>query len=522
MTPVRPTRSAVVLGVPLDDLTLDDAVERIAEMVRSGRTTGRSFQVCTVNVDFVVNALHDDELLGILQGSDLALPDGAPLVWASRLQRTPVRTRVAGADLIRPLAARAARDGSRLCFFGGDPDVTATAAATLRAEHPGLDVTVVEAPLVPPDGTTDPDVVATIRELRPDIVCVALGNPKQERWIARYRHEVGAPVLVGIGGSLDFLVGRTQRAPEWMQRAGLEWLHRAAREPRRLVGRYARDIRVFVPRVGRALVAQRRPAGRRAASARRRGPGDGAPVRGARCPPTWPRPRSARWRPRWATSSPDGALVVELPGSVRSIRTIGSRPSWRPRSATPCGSVHGGRSWSIPIGRDAVAASLWACGTAGRHQRREERKSTGWRRPGEIGCRIVAASSREAPGSTRRLILNLLEAFFRRPWLFLLPIVISVAWGVSSGAGTPTEYRSVGTISATSESLLGDLTQAPSNQTFSYESPATVTARNVNELLRTNEFLTEVVDRRRHRRPRGLGDVPLPDRAPVGLGVRGR
>jgi hypothetical protein len=122
----------------------------------------------------------------------------------------------------------------------------------------------------------------------------------------------------------------------------------------------------------------------------------------------------------------------------------------------------------------------------------------------------VAASSREAPGSTRRLILNLLEAFFRRPWLFLLPIVIAVAWGVSSGASTPTEYRSVGTISATRESLLGDLTQAPNNQSFSYETPATVTARNVNELLRTNEFLTEVVERAGIEAPEGSTNFLYP------------
>lgn len=102
-------------------------------------------------------------------------------------------------------------------------------------------------------------------------------------------------------------------------------------------------------------------------------------------------------------------------------------------------------------------------------------------------------ASRDATGTTRRLILNLLEAFFRRPWLFLLPIVIALAWGVTSAVGTPTEYRSVGTISATRESLIGDLTQTPNDQAFSYESPATVTARNVNELLRTREFLTTVL-----------------------------
>lgn len=252
------TRAVVVLGVPLDDVTLDEAVELIVGMARVGRATGRTHQVCTVNVDFVVNALDDPELRGLLQCSDLALPDGAPLVWTSRLQGTPLRTRVAGADLIRPLAARAAVDGLRLCFFGGDPTVAREAATLLRTDHPGVEIVVVDAPMIPPDATTDGDVLDRIRDADADVLCLALGNPKQERWIGRYGAEVSTPVAVGIGGSLDFLVGRTRRAPRWMQRAGLEWLHRTWREPRRLARRYARDIRVFVPRAVSAVATRRR------------------------------------------------------------------------------------------------------------------------------------------------------------------------------------------------------------------------------------------------------------------------
>jgi N-acetylglucosaminyldiphosphoundecaprenol N-acetyl-beta-D-mannosaminyltransferase len=149
-------------------------------------------------------------------------------------------------------------------LFGGAPGVTTSACDILRARYPGADLLAVAAPEVGADGAMPFEVVEELRELRADLVCVALGNPKQERWIERHRATVGASVFIGVGGTLDFVVGRTKRAPMRMRRAGLEWLHRAWSEPRRLLKRYARDIVVFVPRAvaqaarGR-LVARRAP-----------------------------------------------------------------------------------------------------------------------------------------------------------------------------------------------------------------------------------------------------------------------
>lgn len=246
-------RAALLLGVPVDDVTVADAVDRIAAMVEDGRSTGRTHQVATVNVDFVVNAVGDVRLLDILQRSDLAIPDGMPLVWASQLMGSPLRERTTGIDLVPAIVRRAAADGHRVVFFGAAPGVAARAAQIMADRDPGVTISAIEGPMVGPDGTMEAEagaaVLAEIRAGRPDIVCVALGNPKQERWIERHGATVGAPVYVGVGGSLDFITGVTRRAPVWMQRSGLEWLHRAASEPRRLVGRYARDGRVFVPRV---------------------------------------------------------------------------------------------------------------------------------------------------------------------------------------------------------------------------------------------------------------------------------
>jgi N-acetylglucosaminyldiphosphoundecaprenol N-acetyl-beta-D-mannosaminyltransferase len=245
-------RCAVILGTPVDDVTLTESVDLIASMVERGRQLDRTHQVATINVDFVVNAAADEDLRQILQTSDLSIPDGMGIVWGARLLGTPIRERSAGADLVPALAARMAPAGWRLCLFGGAPGVAERAADVLRERVPGVDVVVVPAPNVAADGSMDPSVVDALRAVDADVIGVALGNPKQERWIARHGAAVGAPVCIGIGGTLDFLTGATKRAPAWMQRAGLEWVHRALSEPRRLMGRYAHDLRVFGP----ALVGQ--------------------------------------------------------------------------------------------------------------------------------------------------------------------------------------------------------------------------------------------------------------------------
>jgi N-acetylglucosaminyldiphosphoundecaprenol N-acetyl-beta-D-mannosaminyltransferase len=253
-------RCAVLLGAPVDDVTIAEAVDRIHEMVDIGRATGRVHQVATVNVDFVVNAAADAALLRILQRTDLAIPDGMPIVWGSRLLGTPLRERTTGVDLLPALVERAATTGHRICLFGGAPGIASRAAEILTEGHRAVDVVGLEAPAVSPDGAMDPRHLDPIREARPDIVGVALGNPKQERWIARHGSALGVPVLIGIGGTLDFLTGATRRAPSWMQRGGFEWLHRAASEPRRLIGRYARDIVVFGPRLAAQVWRGRRRA----------------------------------------------------------------------------------------------------------------------------------------------------------------------------------------------------------------------------------------------------------------------
>lgn len=235
----------VVLGVPVDNLTMDEALARCDEFVAVGRATGRTHQIATVNADFVVNSLHDPELRRILQEADMATADGMPLVWASRLLGGPLPGRVTGADLVPALAARAAEKGYSIYFLGARPGVAAQAAEILAQRYPGLKVAGVFSP--PPASVLEMDrsVFERVREARPDILLVAFGNPKQEKWIRMYAPELHVPVCIGIGGTLDMIVGVTKRAPTWMQQAGLEWAYRLAQEPRRLLRRYVHDFGYF-------------------------------------------------------------------------------------------------------------------------------------------------------------------------------------------------------------------------------------------------------------------------------------
>jgi N-acetylglucosaminyldiphosphoundecaprenol N-acetyl-beta-D-mannosaminyltransferase len=244
---VRPP--ALLFGIPVADLTMREALDVIGSLVDDGRRLGRSHQIATVNVDFLVNALEHVDLHATLRNAALNLADGAPIVSAAKLLQMPIAERVAGADLVPMLVDRSQQTGWRIHFFGSAPQVADQAAALLHERYPAADFTVDSGPMMSDVTRIDDAVIDSIRDRDPDILCVALGNPKQEHFIRAHRDRLGTPVSIGIGGSLDMLVGHRKRAPLWMQRVGLEWIARAVQEPARLGPRYAHDIRVFFPRL---------------------------------------------------------------------------------------------------------------------------------------------------------------------------------------------------------------------------------------------------------------------------------
>ncbi len=228
-----------VMGLPLDNLTAGEAVDAIEGLILSGGT----HQVATANLDFWLNSLADQHLQRIIAGCSLVLPDGMPLVWAAGLMGCPLAQRVTGVDLVPRLADLSARKGYGIFLLGGKRDVAVRAASLLEWNHPGVRIVGTYAPTEEHLARLDhSDILNRIHAAKPDILLVALGNPKQEKWIWVHRKRLGVPVAMGVGGSFEIMVGDVRRAPRWIQRCGLEWAMRLAQEPSRQGPRYLRDF----------------------------------------------------------------------------------------------------------------------------------------------------------------------------------------------------------------------------------------------------------------------------------------
>jgi N-acetylglucosaminyldiphosphoundecaprenol N-acetyl-beta-D-mannosaminyltransferase len=231
-------RSVAVLGVPFDNVTMHEAVALMEEKIEDGGF----HQVATANVDFVINAINDPSLQELLCSCDLIVADGMPIVWASRILGTRLKERVSGVDLIPHLAELASKRCYGIYLLGASEKSSKRAAEVLQERYPNLRIVGRYSP--PLTSLADMDheeILSRIEQAEPDILLVAMGHPKQERWLAMHSQRLKVPLCMGIGASLDFLAGEVQRAPMWMQTAGLEWLYRAAREPRRLAQRYLAD-----------------------------------------------------------------------------------------------------------------------------------------------------------------------------------------------------------------------------------------------------------------------------------------
>jgi len=241
---------AILLGIPVDNLDLKKAMNRIMTMVDKYKIDGRKRLVATANVDFIVNA-HDKKdiknpngLLSILRKADMVTADGMPLVWLSRLLGHPLKERVTGADMVPALAEKAAAEGKSIYLFGGQGNSAKRTAQILKARHPKLKIAGYSAPYIDMDDHIENKIeIARINITEPDILLIALGNPKQEVWFDRYKKYIRVPVSMGIGGTFEFISGQTNRAPQWMQKTGVEWLYRMTQDPKRLIRRYAKGRR---------------------------------------------------------------------------------------------------------------------------------------------------------------------------------------------------------------------------------------------------------------------------------------
>jgi N-acetylglucosaminyldiphosphoundecaprenol N-acetyl-beta-D-mannosaminyltransferase len=251
--PVLRAAQRVRIGpIWLDAVTFDEALDEIERRAASGEGGA----VFTPNVDPMVNLARSAPFRAAYERAAFALVDGQALLWASRFLGTGLPEKISGADLVPRLLERAGRRGLRAYFLGGAPGIAAEAAEIARQRF-GASIVGVDSPLVARTGEAAPEVVARIREARPHLLFVALGAPKQELFIDRYRSELASIVCFGIGASLDFVAGRVRRAPAWVSRAGFEWLFRLTQDPKRLARRYLLDDPRFAGIFLRTLLVPR-------------------------------------------------------------------------------------------------------------------------------------------------------------------------------------------------------------------------------------------------------------------------
>jgi N-acetylglucosaminyldiphosphoundecaprenol N-acetyl-beta-D-mannosaminyltransferase len=253
-----------LVGVEIDALTEADTLDRVATAL----SAGEGGRIVTPNLDQLRVSHPRADLRRIYADAQLVVADGMPLIWAARLQGTPLPERVAGSDLVWSLAELAAATGSPLFLLGGNPGAAEAAADNLRERHPDLRIAGTHCP--PFGFEADPTEVPRIRSMIDSsgakIVFVGLGYPKQEILITDLLADLPQVWFLGCGVSLSFIAGDVARAPGWMQRSGLEWLYRLIQEPRRLLRRYLWDDPPFAMRLFASSIVGRLRARRGATS----------------------------------------------------------------------------------------------------------------------------------------------------------------------------------------------------------------------------------------------------------------
>jgi N-acetylglucosaminyldiphosphoundecaprenol N-acetyl-beta-D-mannosaminyltransferase len=249
-----PQRNVTIAGVGIDALEFDNVVEGIVAHAAGG---GAPKYVVTPNAHHVVLLQRDALLRQIYERALYVVPDGVPLLWAATLLGMRLPERINGTDLFEALCARAAAEGLRVFLLGGREGAAAAAAARLTARHPSLKVCGIHSPPMNFENSLKDSrrVLAEINAVRPHLLFVGLGAPKQEYWMYRNCEHLAVPVSLGIGVSFELVGGVVPRAPRWMQRAGLEWAYRLGAEPRRLWRRYLVGNAHFCALVARQWIA---------------------------------------------------------------------------------------------------------------------------------------------------------------------------------------------------------------------------------------------------------------------------
>ncbi len=216
-----------ILGVGVNAVTMQEALDRIEKFFEEKKPK----IIATANAEMLMRATYDEELKKILNDAELVVPDGAGTVWAAHHLGYQMPERVAGYDLAQELMKRAPEKNRRIYFFGSAPNVAEKAKLKAEELYPGIKIVGTRNGFFSADDESK--IISEIKSAQPDLLFAALGVPKQEKFLAKYKDELNVPVSIGVGGTFDVMAGVMKRAPKWMQRAKLEWLFRAILQPKR-------------------------------------------------------------------------------------------------------------------------------------------------------------------------------------------------------------------------------------------------------------------------------------------------
>ena len=227
------------LNTEVDNLTMEEAIREIDKLIINKRPS----YVVTPNVDHIVKLEKDEEFRNVYKEADLILTDGMPLVWISKLKSIPIKEKVSGSDLFPKVCELAAKRGYKVFLLGAAEGVAARAAENLKRKYKNLNIVGTYSPSYGFENNQKEieEIIKMINNVKPDILAVGLGAPKQEKFIYRYKDRLNVPISLAIGASIDFEAGNIKRAPLFMQKCGLEWVYRLYKEPKRMFKRYLVD-----------------------------------------------------------------------------------------------------------------------------------------------------------------------------------------------------------------------------------------------------------------------------------------
>lgn len=227
------------LNIEVDNLTMDEAIERINDLIVNQKPS----YVVTPNVDHIVKLENDTDFQKVYENADLILTDGMPLIWISKIKRNPIKEKISGSDLFPKICGLAAKKGYKVFLLGAAEGVAAKAAENLKEKYSDLNVVGTYSPSYGFENNEKEieKIISEINNVKPDILAVGLGAPKQEKFIYNFRDKLNVPVSLAIGASIDFEARNIKRAPKWMQRIGFEWFYRSCKEPKRMFKRYIID-----------------------------------------------------------------------------------------------------------------------------------------------------------------------------------------------------------------------------------------------------------------------------------------